>query len=316
MMKTCVSLIMPVYNSEKYLQDMLLSIDYQTFDDFEVVVVNDGSTDESDTILQTWQQMTRATVKYVTQENRGVSSARNTGISLASGEYLIFIDCDDVLGRDFVEKYANEIQKTESDFVFFNAYIMQENENISSIQNNKVYQGKITPKEMLCGLAQQQLFAYPFSFISRKMLWDALLWDERQMIHEDLYVLFRMALTNPNLKVWVSSDSAYQYRQHEFSALGRDFDTVLNNIRKVSFQILDLAIRNEDKAILRGHILWIGLLMMQYGVRSNQEMMFKEGRRLYLSTLPTVRFNDRKIWLRRWIQGACAAIQIKMVFRG
>ena len=97
-----VSIIVPVYNVEKYIEDMLMSVQYQTMTDFEVIVVNDGSTDGSQRIIDSFCREDERFHSFV-KANGGVASARNMGIEKASGEYVVFYDPDDIIPHDSLE---------------------------------------------------------------------------------------------------------------------------------------------------------------------------------------------------------------------
>ncbi|MDD5020556.1 MAG: glycosyltransferase family 2 protein [Endomicrobiaceae bacterium] len=102
-----ISIVIPVYNVEKYLRQCLDSVVNQTFSDFECICVNDGSTDNSLSILQEYATKDKR-FKIFSTENKGIYSTRNTGISHSIGEYITFIDSDDWLVSDYLEKlYAN-----------------------------------------------------------------------------------------------------------------------------------------------------------------------------------------------------------------
>jgi len=105
-----ISVIVPVYNTAKYLRQCLESLVNQTFSDIEIICVNDGSTDNSAKILEEYPQ-----IKVITQENKGLSEARNTGIKIAKGEYIGFVDSDDWVDLDFFEKLYNSITKYDAD---------------------------------------------------------------------------------------------------------------------------------------------------------------------------------------------------------
>src|SRR5437867_2556724 len=91
-MPPCVSVVIPVYNGERYLADAIQSVLDQTYENFEVIVVDDGSTDESAAVAKRFGEA----IRYVHQANGGVSKARNTGIAEARGVYLAFLDQDDL----------------------------------------------------------------------------------------------------------------------------------------------------------------------------------------------------------------------------
>lgn len=109
-----VSIIMPVYNVEKYLKKCLNSLINQTLDDIEIICVNDGSTDNSDKILQEFAQKD-SRIKILTQSNKGQSVARNLAIENANGEYLGFVDSDDWVDLDYFEKLYNIAIKYDCD---------------------------------------------------------------------------------------------------------------------------------------------------------------------------------------------------------
>lgn len=111
-----VSIIVPVYNAAPYLRDCIDSLVGQTWKDIEVILVNDGSTDESGAICESYLNDPRVIYHY--QENAGVSTARNVGLELATGDYVCFADADDWLELDAFEKLQNET----TDIVIYNFY--------------------------------------------------------------------------------------------------------------------------------------------------------------------------------------------------
>lgn len=102
------SVIVPVYNVEKYLRECLDSVLNQSYPDWEAICVNDGSTDGSAAILEEYAQK-EARVKVVSQPNGGLSAARNTGLKAASGEYVLFLDSDDWLEPQALEVLASKL---------------------------------------------------------------------------------------------------------------------------------------------------------------------------------------------------------------
>ena len=119
-----VSVIIPVYNVEKYLRECLDSVINQTFKDIEIICVNDGSTDNSLKILKEYEQRDERIV-LISQSNKGVSSARNVALECAKGEYVCFMDPDDTVELDLVEKCYKEIIKNDDDIVVFGMNIIK-----------------------------------------------------------------------------------------------------------------------------------------------------------------------------------------------
>ena len=111
-----VSVIVPVYNVEEYLERCLDSLVNQTLKDIEIIIVNDGSTDGSKEIIQKYLNKYKNIV-YLEKENGGLSSARNYGIPYAKGEYIGFVDSDDYVELTMYEKMYNKAIEEKSDMV-------------------------------------------------------------------------------------------------------------------------------------------------------------------------------------------------------
>ncbi|MBR1649188.1 MAG: glycosyltransferase [Alphaproteobacteria bacterium] len=116
-----LSVIIPVHNVEKYLEQCLTSVVNQTYENLEIICVNDGSTDNSMAILESYAANDKR-IKIINQQNRGLSLARNAGIEKASGELIAFLDSDDWLELDFYEKLINRLQKDNSDIAIGETY--------------------------------------------------------------------------------------------------------------------------------------------------------------------------------------------------
>ena len=112
------SIIIPVYNAEKTLRRCVDSLLEQNYDDAEIILVNDGSADGSGSICEEYAKRDR-NVHYIPQENGGVSSARNTGLDAACGEYVLFVDSDDYVTEEFFSSIDRTVQKERADFVQF-----------------------------------------------------------------------------------------------------------------------------------------------------------------------------------------------------
>ncbi len=134
-----LSIIVPVYNSEKYLESTINSILNQNFSDFELILVNDGSSDNSAKICETFKN-TNAKIKVINQENLGVSEARNAGIKAASGQYIQFVDSDDFIHPDMSKTLINCIKSHKADIVIC-GYLKFDQNNQSKVISmpDKIY---------------------------------------------------------------------------------------------------------------------------------------------------------------------------------
>ena len=121
-----ISIVLPVYNVANYLRKCLDSLVNQTFKDFEVICVNDGSTDLSLGILEGYS-LTDSRFKIITQENQGLSGARNTGIQHVQGDYILFVDSDDWLEETALEQLYEHVEGFNSDITMFKFKYYNEN---------------------------------------------------------------------------------------------------------------------------------------------------------------------------------------------
>lgn len=112
-----VSIVVPVYNTEKYIAQTLDSVLNQTFSDFECICINDGSTDNSLKILKEYAEKDKR-IRIISQENAGLANVKNVGIRNAVGDYIIFVDSDDFISLDYVEKMYARIIEKDYDIVY------------------------------------------------------------------------------------------------------------------------------------------------------------------------------------------------------
>ena len=115
-----ISVIIPVYNVEKYLQECVDSVLAQTYQNFEIILVDDGSTDSSGAICDEYAKQDER-ISVLHQENKGLSITRNNGLQIASGEYIYFLDSDDWIENSTLEILLQEITKESADVVFMDA---------------------------------------------------------------------------------------------------------------------------------------------------------------------------------------------------
>lgn len=119
-----VSVIIPSYNSASFIKAAIDSVLTQTYKNYEIIVIDDGSTDDTRIVLKPYLE--KKLIKYIYQNNKGVSGARNTGIKIAIGKYIKFLDADDILLPECLQKQVNFLEKNKnfgivySDFCYFN----------------------------------------------------------------------------------------------------------------------------------------------------------------------------------------------------
>ena len=137
-----ISVIIPVYNVEKYLSKCLDSVMSQTFNDYEVIIINDGSTDGSGKILSKFANKYKNQITVITKKNEGQAIARNIGIKKANGEYIMFVDGDDYIDKNTLKKCYEKAKEKDADIICFGHHMII-NGKIHDIDNTKVIEKDI-----------------------------------------------------------------------------------------------------------------------------------------------------------------------------
>jgi len=137
MQHPAISIVIPVYNAENYLETCLEAILGQTFKDYEIICINDGSKDGSIKILNKYQEQYPAFIQIYSQKNQGQASARNVGVDKASGEYIAFLDADDLIEKDYLEILYTTAKKHNSEMVICSYEKFDDEGNIILRRNTK-----------------------------------------------------------------------------------------------------------------------------------------------------------------------------------
>lgn len=221
-----VSVIIPVYNSEKYLEECIESLLGQTLKECEFIFVNDGSKDNSYNILKKYEKLDRR-IKIINQKNQGSSMARNSGLNIARGKYIGFIDSDDYIDKDMISILYNNIIKNEADISICDYYEVYSNEkkiervncdNVEVVMNNTEALNKIyEEKGWLYVVAWNKL--YKKELFENIKFMEGKIHEDEIIAHELLYNAKRIVYTNKKL---------YYYLQRKDSIMGESF-----NIKKL-----------------------------------------------------------------------------------
>lgn len=184
-----VSIIVPVYNSGLYLEDCLSSIVKQTCQPIEIIIVNDGSTDRSQEIIDTFASEDDRIVALF-QTNQGVSAARNTGLRVAKGEYILFVDSDDTMREDAVEVLCRHAVETGADIVIGNVrFCYPDGKQIPIFKRLVKYSKQPPLSGVQCFIQLIKAFVFPplvyLYFIKRDLIQMNRLFFEEGIVHED-----------------------------------------------------------------------------------------------------------------------------------
>ena len=208
-----VSIIIPVYNQEKYLAETLNSVLNQTYSNWECVLVNDGGTDNSVAILQPFLTQDNR-FHFINSENKGVSHARNLALKQVKGDFILFLDGDDLIHSEKIELAISNFQKDSDLSIVFNTtnYFQNTIENV-------LYPMKITPELLnfnsLLLYWGEKIILPIHSAIIKKTLFDGIEYNSELTAQEDWLVWLRLFQKNP--KVLVLDTVLSYYRKHNSS---------------------------------------------------------------------------------------------------
>lgn len=217
-----ISIIVPVFNGEKHLIKCMDSIINQTFKDIEIIIVNDGSSDGTLEIAQEYCLNYKNT-RVVTKENAGLPQARKTGFEHSKGEYLMFVDVDDWIEPNMVERLYDTIVRTSADIVSCNCVLEDAKGKYLSkegIEEEKEYDSEQAIKEIL---NRTSVFPYMWNKIFRRNIVNRAVFPTGHFIGEDYCTL--LAILDVSKKIVHIPEVLYHYIQHDNNMTKAGFGT-------------------------------------------------------------------------------------------
>lgn len=219
-----ISIVIPIYNAEKYLEECLNSIKNQTYKNFEVIMVNDGSKDNSETICMNFLR-SDSRFRYLKKENGGVSSARNVGLDNVEGDYITFIDADDWVDENHLEILIDGIIKNNCEVAIssYMRFINTRDTYLINIYSNQekylLNYGKMNREKFLTELPKlisiNNSFNCAVSKLFSRRLVEDIRFDSNIIYAEDLDFYFKLYLKANNF-IFINAET-YIYRQHDKS---------------------------------------------------------------------------------------------------
>ena len=203
-----VSIIIPIYNVEEYLSQCLDSIVNQTYSNLEVILINDGSTDNCLEICNKY--INKYNWKLINKKNGGLSSARNAGLKEFTGDYVYFIDSDDWIKEDMIEVLVSLLENKKADIVECGIYWVYDNEiKIDNSDNDYLMNRKEVISSYL--LQTKKIHSAVWNKLYKKEIFNGLFFDEVKL-HEDGYFMYKALYNVKNF--YLSSYTGYYYRQN------------------------------------------------------------------------------------------------------
>lgn len=293
-----VSIIIPAYNVEKYIAECLRSVLAQTFSAWEAIVIDDGSTDNTLEVIKSFDD---ARIKWLSQQNAGLSTTRNQGVEMAIGEYILFLDSDDRLHEETVEQCYTLAQKHQVDAVTFDGYDFVEKKGKEQIvkrgyfdRSCKLEEKRYSGQEFLEKEVYNKavVVSAPLYFVKKEKL--AIVSFVKDLLHED--VLFHYQLMPLLRSIYYLPKKFYQRRLREGSIVHTSASLKsLESYQTIIRFLQDIYHKSEDKKkklylkIIQKNMMQVGKLGKRYllGCSKNK----KNGLNVLYKTLSGGNFN-------------------------
>lgn len=277
-METLVSVIVPVYNSEKYLKSCIESILNQTYKSIEIILVNDGSIDKSLDIIKEYESRDKRVI-CIDKKNTGVSSTRNIGIDKATGKYIMFIDSDDFIENDYIEELLNITEKENLD-ICRTGFIVEKKGNVHEVINYAEEESKeIDPNDFKENFIDTTIFnSSCVQLIKTSIVKENnIRFKENLSYEEDL--IFNIELFKHCKKIKYVNLPKYHYLANESSSTRNLCNTnnIINSIIKSNKEIVNLSKHynvNIETEITTKHFQMIVMYLFQ--VLKKDIKLFKE----------------------------------------
>lgn len=248
-MNELISVIVPIYNTEKYLEKCLKSIIRQTYNNLEILLIDDGSTDKSISICERYKKKD-SRIKLIIQKHKGVSNTRNLGIDVSKGEYIAFVDSDDWLEKNYIEELYSNLKTHNADIVK-TGYYCKINDKKIGIENKKI---DLKMKNILItNIINGNIYSYVWSLLIKK---DILNKNNIRFKRDISYMedkIFFLELIESNASLYFLSKQLYHHIINN-EGTSKKIDNItknINDILKVDYEIEKiLKMHNIDRSYI------------------------------------------------------------------
>ncbi len=270
-----VSIIVPIYNQEKYLSKCIDSILCQSYKNFELLLIDDGSTDKSGSICKGYAEKDKR-IRYVRKKNSGVSSSRNKGLDLSQGELIAFIDSDDYVEPDYLEYLVSLNEKTGAQICFCGnrRETLEQTEVVNSGSLTGDFTGESFLEKLLCG----EMITSVWGAVYKKDAIGKLRFDEKIYCGEDFYFLYE--LSKKCNKVSINQEKhLYHYVCKEESLTGSYTPRAKGNFEMLDRMIGDISNGKLKQLAYKRYQLdaiGIGMDCLKYSKDKNEWAFYSE----------------------------------------
>lgn len=240
-----LSIILPVYNAEKTVEKIIKNIIQQKYENFELLIINDGSTDKTAVLIQKYAQEDSRIKIYTKDKNEGVSAARNIGIENAQGEYIAFVDADDKIDLDIYVKQIDAIEVYECDISM--CKLIYETEGSGRCEEEQILidmkEGKLSDseyKEFITGFLSEDkhILAGVVRYVFRKNILNDIRFDKEIFYCEDL--VFLIELLAVRRKIYFNDFAGYYYVRNAVSTVEKYHEKLFENLLYVYNKVFQI----------------------------------------------------------------------------
>lgn len=266
--KALISIIVPVFNTSKYLPHCLDSILHQTYKNIEVIIVDDGSTDDSLKIIKKYAKE-NSNIRYFTQKNCGQATARNKGVKFANGDYIMFVDSDDYVSDEFCQVAYESICSYNTEIALFDICTISSNNARYGITFN-LKEGFLSKEDALSTTIYS---SFPFNKIYKKKLFENIEYPANKK-YEDLFTTYK--LINTANSISYVKKALYYYVQRDDSTVHQFTTQNMTDYFNANQQLFSFFAKNyprlEKKMI--NSVLQGSLYFLAYaGEETDQELI-------------------------------------------
>lgn len=288
-MRELISIIVPVYNVEKYLARCLESILEQTYKDLEVILVDDGSTDASPRICDQYAEKDKR-IRVVHKKNGGLSDARNYGMRIMRGNYVVFIDSDDLVHKQAVELLYQNIKKYNADICYAEHVRFSKMSEISEEEYKHVKVDVLTGREMerraISTRSEREVIAP--NKLYKKEIFDGITFPVGKY-HEDMYTTYKV-IYNAKKSVYINANLYYYFMNSESITHNFSLQKVKDSIDASAEQIAFFKKEKDIEFFLKAQRIFLVSVIWQYYKMRNEEkkcklqyISFIQEKKLYLT---------------------------------
>ena len=290
-----VSVIVPVYNAEKYLENCIESIINQSMREIEIILVNDGSTDDSEKICKQYERKD-ARVRYIEQKNQGVSVARNKGKDIATGEYILFIDADDEMDLTMIEKLYSDIQKYNGDIAVCKIQKIKSKDEVENITVEDISVCSMVQEDALKSyFTESKLEIGVWNKLFKKSVIENVNYYVGRRMNEDKFFAFESIL-NAQV-ITYRNEGLYYYYERNNSVTKQKFDEKWFDNIFFAEKIYEIIIKNKPnlEREARHQLIMTKYYLLLAMKRKQADRCYKEQYEKVIDDIKQTKINDLKI---------------------